>query len=329
MANPNYYHVLEVSPGARTGVIEAAYRVLMTKYHPDKGLGNENVAKLLNEAREVLCDEEKRKKYDQKIFPQERVIGNYQVLEKIAEGGFGVTYKAKHVLLEELACLKQNLHVSPDDSLIMAHEAKLLWNINHYSLPTLRDFFHADDGSYIFAMSYVPGPTLEKIVREHGPIDPEHASWITQRLLNALHYLHFNGVIHCDVKPNNIIIKPEEHNAVLVDYGFASLRPKHKSRAEGYTEAFAAPELVELRPPLPSTDLYSLALTMMYAFGGNPLAKKFPKNVPQPIREYFETFLNPNPLLRNSWEGHDLVKEFSDVRMKVFGRRESNKKLEV
>jgi serine/threonine protein kinase len=329
MVKKNYYDILEVSPQARSEVILGAYRALMTKYHPDKEGGDNNLATLLNEAREVLCDEQKRKKYHEEIFPKDSVIGNYQVLEKIGEGGFGATYKAKHILLEELACLKQNLHISPEDSYIMANEAKLLWNIHHYSLPTLKDFFRAEDGSYVFAMSYVPGPTLDKVVQTHGPLEPEHACWITQRLLNALHYLHFNGIVHCDVKPNNIIIKPEEHNAVLVDYGFASLRPKHKTKPEGYTEAFAAPELIELRPPLPSTDLYSLSLTMMYALGGNPLQRKFSKNVPAPLREYLEAFLQPNPLLRHSWEDHDLVRELSDLRLKVFGRRESNKKLEL
>ncbi len=336
MAEQNHYEILQVHPRASDEVVKAAYRVLMNKYHPNKSGDNGDAGKnnslcvKINEAWEVLGDAEKRAGFDQALRQQQPgTLGNYKILEQIAEGGFGITYKAQHKLLGELACLKQNIQVSPDDTEIMVKEAKLLWQIHHYSLPTLRDFFRIEDGSCVFAMTYIEGPTIDKIVEKHGAMDPEHVCWITQRLLNALHYLHFHGIVHCDVKPNNIIIKPEEHNAVLVDYGFASLRPRHKTKPEGYTEAFAAPELMALKPPLPQTDLYSLAVTMIYALGGNPLTRQFPGAVSGPIKDYFRSLLAANPLQRHSWEEHDLVKELSEVRYKVFGRRESNKPLIV
>lgn len=62
-AQPNYYEILQVSPDATTEVIEAAYRALQKRYHPDAG-GNERIAKLLNEAREILCDPVRRAAYD-------------------------------------------------------------------------------------------------------------------------------------------------------------------------------------------------------------------------------------------------------------------------
>ena len=134
------------------------------------------------------------------------ILGNYKVLKQIGEGGFARTYKAVHLILDEFACLKQNIDLSVEDTKLLINEAKLLWHIHHYSLPTLRDFIKSDDGSYVLAMTFVEGKDLFKVVEEDYPegIDPEHVSWMLQRLLNSLHYLHFHGVIHGDVKPQNI-----------------------------------------------------------------------------------------------------------------------------
>src|SRR3972149_6180492 len=154
------------------------------------------------------------------------MIGNYTIIKQIGEGGFGRTYEARHVILGEKACLKQNINITPADEALLRNEAKLLWNVHHHSLPTLRDYFLAEDSSAVLAMSFIEGKTLEHSVKKHKAIDSEDVAWVTQRLLNALHYLHSMGVIHGDVKPTNVIVQPNMHNAVLVDYGLSSIHPK-------------------------------------------------------------------------------------------------------
>ncbi|MBI5065398.1 serine/threonine protein kinase [Candidatus Woesearchaeota archaeon] len=248
-------------------------------------------------------------------------IGNYKVIKQIGEGGFGRTYEAKHVLLEEKACLKQNINVTKEDAELLKNEAKLLWNVHHYSLPAMRDFFKMEDGSYIIAMSFVEGKTLDKIIKKHKALHPEEVCWITQRLLNALHYLHNKGVVHGDVKPPNVIIQPSEHNAVLVDYGLASLLPTRKTKAIGYTPIFVAPEIEEGKPPIPESDLYCLGLTMLYALGGDPIAKSYPDHVPKEIQDFCNDLIRYNPVDRPNWEKEDLVAKLSKVREEVFGRK--------
>jgi serine/threonine protein kinase len=258
-------------------------------------------------------------------------IGNYKVIKQIGEGAFGRTYLAEHKILGEKACIKQNSNISPTDEKLLIREAKLLWGIHHYSLPTLHDFLKCPDGSYALVMTYVEGPTLEKIVdksmeKNKKGVDAEDICWITQRLLNGLHYLHFKGVIHGDVKPANIIVQPEERNAYLVDYGLSLSCPKSTTAPDGYTPAFAPPEQMIGKPPLPESDLYSLGATMIYALGGNPIAKTYPKDTPEQLKKFFDRLVLHNPAQRPHWENTDLIKELSNIREEVFGRRHAGSK---
>ena len=254
-------------------------------------------------------------------------IGNYKIIRQIGEGGFARTYEAHHILRPKIkACLKQHLNLTPDDVELLGKEADLLAEIHHHSLPTFRDYFRADDGSYILAMSFIEGKTLEHSVKKHKAIHPEDVCWLTQRTLNALYYLHSKGIIHGDVKPNNIIVQPSIHNAILVDYGLSSIRPRATSSAIGYTTIFAAPEILEGKPPLPESDLYSLGLTMAYALGGDPITKQIPDHVPAKLKEFYHDLMRYNSIDRPRWEKEDLVKKLSDVRLEVFGRRYSSEK---
>lgn len=248
----------------------------------------------------------------------------YQNLQVIGEGGFGRTYKGEHLNLPGVyACLKQNININDEDAVFLQKEATLLSQINHYSLPSFRDFFQAPDKSYMLVMQFIEGKNLYSAVEKHKAIEPESIAWITQRLLNALHYCHAEGIIHGDIKPPNIIVQPFKHNAFLVDFGLSSVRPTAKTKPKGYTEVFVAPETLTGKPPIPESDLYSLGLTMIYALGGNPFTKTMPSHVPQPLQEFFKRLVQHEPLKRDSWEKGDLIARLSDTRLESFGRRHS------
>ncbi len=249
------------------------------------------------------------------------ILGSYEIVKQIGEGGFGRTYEARHILLDETACLKQNSNLTKEDAELLRREAKLMWHINHYSLPAMRDFFKAPDGSHILAMQFIDGKELQKVIDKHKSLEPETVCWIGQRLLNALFYLHNMGIIHGDIKPGNVIVQPDTHNAVLVDYGLASVHPRHGSKAIGLTALFAAPEVLAGKVPIPESDIYSLGLTMLCALGGDPAIKTIPPHVPKKFQDYINEMLLFNPMERPSWEKGDLVKRLSDIRQSEFGRR--------
>lgn len=258
------------------------------------------------------------------------IIGNYKVIKQIGEGGCARTYLAEHLILKEKACLKQNIDLTEEDAKLLLKEAKILWKIHHHSLPTLRDFIRLDDGSYVLVMTFIEGKDLFKIVAEDYPkgIDPEHVCWMTQRQLNALHYLHFYTIVHGDVKPQNILIIPDDHNAVLVDYGLSVIKPDRRTKFPGYTPAFAAPEQLEGRTPIPETDIYGLGVSMIYALGGDPVAKTYPKSVPKELQAFFNQMILFDPLKRPR-TADELVRPLSNLREKLFGRRSSNKVLTI
>ncbi|MBI4143956.1 protein kinase [Candidatus Woesearchaeota archaeon] len=322
----NYYETLEISPRARTSVITAAYKALMKEYHPDNG-GDSKIAQRINEARDILLDAEKRKRYDHKREDVSgKVIGNYRVLELIAQGGFGKTYKGEQIHLGAPVCIKHAHYVSPQDEEILLKEASAIWDLRHFSIPTMRDVLKLDDGSIALVMSYVPGPTLEQVIDKVGKLDPEHVCWITERVLNALKYLHYNGVVHGDVKPQNIIVQPQTHMVVIVDYGLSAIRPSADSENHGYTPFFASPEQERGGVIVPESDFYSLAMTMIYALGGDVATRRVPSGVNDELCDFIKRLLVYNVLSRPSWHKEDLCDTIQRLRLNLFGRASSDMK---
>ncbi len=328
MAGKNYYDILEVSPRASDEVVKAAYRALMNKYHPDKsgdtsGAGkNNSLCVKINEAWDVLGDGEKRELYDKQLREKHnlKTIGNYRLISKIAEGGFGTTYKGEHIELEVPVCLKHGHCLSPTDEMILKEEAKAIWDLRHYGIPSIRDLLKLEDSSPVLVMSYVSGMNIEQILNKTDKIDPESVAWITERALNVLMYLHYNGVVHGDVKPQNIIVQPESHNIVLVDYGLSAIHPSKNHSNKGYTPIFASPEQEKGYTLLPESDFYSLGMTMIYALGGDAERRKVPEDVPVEMCDFIRKLIVYDVLSRPNWQKENLWESFQKMRKKAFGR---------
>lgn len=249
-------------------------------------------------------------------------IGNYQVIKQIGEGGFGRVYQAEHILLGEKACLKQNKNCSPEDAEMLRLEAKLLWRLDEYhSIPSTKDFFEIGKNNCVLVMSWIDGKTLADVVNNGSHLHPEDACWVTERLLGALYYCHYNGIIHTDVKPENVFVEPKKHDIKLIDFGLAAYRPNSYTRPVGYTPRYAAPELVQGKPPIPETDLYGAGVVMLYALGGDITGKNFPKDTPKELVDFCNQLLRHNPTDRPSWDKDNPIERLSGIRKKVFGRR--------
>lgn len=324
----DHYGVLQVKPNASVGVIQAAWKALMKVKHPDIS-DNEEAAKRLNEAHKILSDPILRKEYDKERNNYVgKQVGNYLIKSKIAEGGFGITYLGEHTITKEPVCIKHCSEISPEYEEILIEEAKAVWDLRHYSISLVRDLLKLEDGSMALIQSYISGPTLEQVIEKAGPLDPENVAWITERVLNALRYLHYEGVIHGDLKPQNIIVQPNKHMAAIIDYGLALSKPGRNAKAKGYTQFFAPPEQEAGKPIIPESDYYSLGMTMLYMLGGEDalLRKQVPVNTPDPMKEFIRSLIRKDVLQRPEYGKVDLYEEFVKVRFESFGRHRSNMK---
>jgi serine/threonine protein kinase len=327
-----YYDALEVHPGASPEVIRAAYQALMKVHHPDKKatvLGAR--AKALNEAYEVLSDAAKREEYDRRRTDVSgTVIDGVRIDAAIAEGGFGKTYKGTHLLTGMPVCVKHCSRISPEDAAILVDETKAMWDLRHYALPAARNLVRLDDGSLALFMSYIEGPTLEKLALGFAAkgkrIPAEHVAWITSRILNALSYIHRHGVVHGDLKPLNVIVQAERHAAFLVDFGLAAVRPTRSTGSKGYTDLFSPPEQVRGDPLNPQTDFYSLGMTMLFALTGDmghTSRREVPSDVPDALCKFILRLIVRDPANRPDWRKEDVIASFEAVRMASFGRTQS------
>lgn len=325
MSNPDPYKILEVDNRASATVIKAAYHALAKLHHPDQN-GDPKKFKEVTAAYEILSDPAKKKRYDKVANKKTGTfIGSYEVIESIAEGGFGATYRGEHVITGDPVCIKHCSEISSAHDQILIDEMRSIWDLRHYALPVMRDLQRLDDGSLALIMSYIPGYTLEQIVEKAGKLEPETVAWITERILNALLYLHHHGVIHGDIKPQNIIIQPKTHSVVLVDFGLAMVKPGSSDKSLGYTPIFAAPEQIAGKPLLPASDYYGVGMLMVYALnGGKRMEKKeVPSTVPDPMSNFIASLVKKDVLSRPQSE---LFDEFVKVRHQSFGRTRSGMK---
>lgn len=326
----DYYDLLEVSPRARPEVIHAAYRALMREYHPDVLAGSGGAAKQLNVAYGILSDPNERIRYDHdREHLEGKVVSGYRILEQIAQGGFGRTYRGEHVRLGTPVCIKHCSRISPQFEEILVNETKAMWDLRHHAIPAVRDLIKLDDGSLALVMSFIPGPTLEQVIEKAGRLDAEHVAWIAERTLNALMYIHYHGVVHGDLKPQNIIVLPKTHQVSVVDFGLAMVKPKAGMDAKGFTPYFAPPEEIAGRMLLPESDFYSLGMTLIYALSGSIEAvarKEVPKDTPKALCDFIKRLIVREVLERPRWDREDLCETMQRIRIKDFGRSRSGMK---
>ena len=193
----------------------------------------------------------------------------YRLIERIDEGGAGEVWRARDEKLDRDVAIKL-LGADADDAFRarFADEARRAAAVVHPNVVTVFD--EGRDGADAFmVMELVPGKTLREIVAERGPMPPHEVSRLIRQVAAALDAAHAAGVIHCDVKPANVIVDPEG-TAKLTDFGIArAARDRDEQELLG-TARYIAPERVEGGPVTARTDVYGLGLVAYELLTGRP-----------------------------------------------------------
>lgn len=167
--------------------------------------------------------------------------GRYTIQKRIGMGGFGVVYLAHDRLTDRPCAIKVSLYTGKD-------EAVLLASLDDPSLPFVYDYFTYDHKQCI-VMEHINGRPVHRL-------NPAAAASYILQVGQALEHMHNKGLLHLDIKPDNIVMAAGK--PVLVDFGLAA--PMY-SIASGYTHGYSAPEQCLSNPLDGTADLYSLAAT--------------------------------------------------------------------
>lgn len=242
-------------------------------------------------------------------------------MSKLSEGAFGRTFIGRHSILSECkVCIKQEKTGQADYQKLFREEAEMLWKLSHPSLPHIKDYIvHPDpDIGHIMVLSFIEGQSLDTVVGQ-GTIADEHLCWILDRIMNALSYLHYGGLIHSDLKPENVILDIAEHNATLVDLGMAVRASVRGVKAKGGTPCYMPPEFELGKSPTPASDIYSLGIMALYMSGGNIQNGEPPTDMHPKLKDFVNRMIRRNPESRP--QDVDAIRtELFQLRKEIWGR---------
>lgn len=203
-----------------------------------------------------------------------RVGDRYEVLEPLGEGGMGTVYKVRHITLDRsfaMKVLRRDLATDANLAKRFLQEARTTAAIKHPAVVAITDFGEMEDGIPYFVMELLEGETLATRIRARGPLPPRTATRIAKQIAEGLGASHAAGVIHRDLKPDNIFLvgervgKGPEDEIRIVDFGAAKVIGGSKLTRPGIvfgTPYYMSPEQASGQTIDARADVYSLGILL-------------------------------------------------------------------
>ncbi len=215
-----------------------------------------------------------------------RVIADrYEIVERLGVGGMGTVYRARqHGLVRDVALkiLKREVSTNPDAVARFQREAKAMSLLAHPNTVRVFDFGQTADGLLYLSMELLEGETLGERFGREPRLPPEEAVAIARQVLASLHEAHSKGLVHRDMKPDNIFLaRVEGHEDLVVkvlDFGIAKAwtgearLDQHETQAGTVfgTPRYMSPEQAQGHPLDPRSDLYSVGILLYQMLCGAP-----------------------------------------------------------
>jgi eukaryotic-like serine/threonine-protein kinase len=201
---------------------------------------------------------------------QRALAGEYSLEREIGRGGMGVVYLAREVQLDRLVAIKVLPRVLIERADVrerFVREARTAAGLSHPNIVPIHRVGEAEGLPY-FVMTYIRGETLGERLRTRGPLTPTALSKVMHDVALALGYAHGRGVVHRDVKPDNILLEEESGRAIVSDFGIARAAGDARDESVMGTTHFMSPEQARGDAVDGRSDIYSLGIVAFLAATG-------------------------------------------------------------
>ena len=254
-----------------------------------------------------------------------REFGSYHLQQLLGSGGMGEVYLGEHVLLKRPCAIKlirPSQAADPRAISRFENEVRATASLTHWNTIEIYDYGLTEDGTFYYAMEFLPGMNLQELVDLHGPMPVERAIHLLRQVCDGLNEAHEMGLIHRDIKPGNIFATHRGaiwDVAKLLDFGLVKLvGPAADESTDGLilgTPLFAAPEWATTAGKLDArSDIYSLGAVGYFLVTGRPLYLHR-----SPVKVLFAHATEPIPSMRESHQ--DIPTDFEAVIMRCLAKR--------
>jgi serine/threonine protein kinase len=233
----------------------------------------------------------------------------YSLIDIIGQGGFGTVYRGTGEGFKKTLVLKTVVNVNFDKKVprFLMHEYELLKNLDHPNIIHVYDLCKIK-GQVFFVMEFFDALQMDEIFEfptSHSPRDLRRLLIVVSQILDALHYLHHRGIIHCSLSPNNILIDEDLH-VKIVDFEHARLPDEDESHLwpEGIVSGipyYMAPEQILGNSIGPATDFYALGMILIQILYGDDLFNRH--SVADILRTKIENEIDENLLVEKGVSG--------------------------
>lgn len=236
-------------------------------------------------------------------MPEEPVVlsNRYRIEDRLGSGGMAMVYRAHDLMLERTVALKilrRDFSHSSEFRESFRQEAKAAANLSHPNIVTIHDF-GIDSNQLFIVMEYVPGTDLKTLLKQRR-LEIAEALDLSIQACSGIGYAHRAGLIHCDIKPQNMLVTPDMRLKV-VDFGIAralaSISPDEQSEVVWGSPQYFAPEQATGNAPSPASDVYSLGIVLYEMLAGRV---PFTGNSPEELARQHREAHPPSPRFYNA-----------------------------
>jgi serine/threonine-protein kinase len=201
------------------------------------------------------------------VIPGTLLEDRYRIVSELGAGGMGTVYRAVQLGMGGEVAIKvlDRLFAGGELAARFAREARAMGRLDHPGCVRVFGHGRIPDGRPYLAMELLDGPSLARAIAEEGPLSIEAAVAGTEQVLAALGHAHARGVLHRDVKPENLLYTGAPRRLVLIDFGLARLRDEDPLTAAGLcagSPSYLAPERLRGEDGDARTDLYALGVVL-------------------------------------------------------------------